>query len=224
MFKKTEIALIIIISIIIAFAITLVKTPEIFAYVLLSIFLVIIINTIAKKITAYYADSEAEVKIWQMERWGLAGILTAGGYFHPSKEFKHPFPLGAFLPIITKVLLMPLTNFVWMACLIFDVKTKVYKSAKRHNITYGFSEITDYQIGLIAASGIIANLVFAFIFYLIGIPEQMNFARLSIIYAFFNMLPLSNLDGNKIYFGNAKMWFFLEALTLGALGYALFLP
>ena len=224
MLKLQEGASIVIISLIIAFAITLVETPAYFFYTLLSVFLIISINTIAKKVAAYYAESEVEVKIWQLERWGLIGILLSEGFFHPSREFKRPFPIGAFLPIVSKILLFPVANFVWMGSLIFDVKTKIYKAAKRHNITFSFSEITDYQIGLIASAGILANLTIAVIAYLIGVPPEMNFAKLSAFYVFFNMLPLSNLDGNKIFFGNKIIWYTLEGLALVGVGYAIFLP
>ncbi|MBT3405498.1 hypothetical protein HN832_00655 [archaeon] len=222
MFKTKELALIIVISLILAFSITLVETQQIFLWTLLSVFLVIMVNLIAKKITAYNLDSEIEAKLWQLERWGLSGIILTGGIKNPNKKFRTPIPVGAIFPIVSKLIFLSLSNLVWMASLVFDVKTKVYKAAKRHNPIYSFSEITDYQIGLIAASGIIANLVFAVIGYLIGLPPQMNFAQLSIFYAFWNVLPLSNLDGNRIYWGNNLMWYTIAAITLMAFGYALF--
>jgi len=55
-------------------------------------------------------------------------------------------------------------------------------------------EITEFQIGLIAAAGITLNLIFGVIGYLAGWPL---FTKLSIWYAFFNILPLSNLDGKN---------------------------
>jgi Zn-dependent protease len=97
-----------------------------------------------------------------------------------------------------------------MASLVFDVKAKVYKAAKRHG-QFSFSEITEFQIGLIAASGIILNFILAIAGYLIGFEL---FSKLNIYYAFFNMFPISNLDGNKIFFGNLTMWAFLATLTL----------
>ena len=222
MFKKHEIPSIIAISIILAFAITLVQTKESFLYILLSVFIIVLINILAKKIVAYQVDSEIETKIWEIERWGLSGILLTKGVMHPAKKFKKPIPLGAFLPLISKAILFPITNLVWMASLTFDVKTKIYKAAKRRT-RYSFSEITDYQIGLIAGAGILANLIFAGIGYIIGLPGEMDFVRLSVFYAFFNMLPISKLDGNRLFFGNQIMYYTLGILTLAAMGYALFL-
>jgi membrane-associated protease RseP (regulator of RpoE activity) len=137
--------------------------------------------------------------------------------FKPHKHLKRPFPMGAFLPIIVAALTMGYVY--WLATLVFDVKAKVYRAAKRHGL-YSFTEMTEYHIGLIAAGGIVANLLFALIGYLIGFPEQMNFVSLSIFYALFNMLPISSLDGNKIFFGSIILWSFLATIVLIAVGLA----
>ena len=97
-----------------------------------------------------------------------------------------------------------------MASLVFDIKPKVYRAAKRHGL-YSFSEVTEYQLGIIAATGIVINLALAIIGYFLGFH---TFAQLNIYFAFFNMLPLSTLDGNKIFFGNIVLWSFLASLTL----------
>ena len=168
--------------------------------------MVIVLNVVAKKITSYYLDSEVEVKLWEMKRWG----------WRSHHYFKKPFPLGVFLPILTTAL--SFGYVVWMACLTFDVKAKVYRAAKRFQL-YSFSEMTEYHIAFIATAGIIINLIFAIIGYLLGFYE---FSKLNIYFAFFNMIPLSSLDGNKILFGNIVLWAFLAALTLIGLGCAAF--
>ncbi|MBU4069739.1 MAG: hypothetical protein KJ646_02045 [Nanoarchaeota archaeon] len=206
MIDKKEFASIIVISIILAFTLSLVQTWKIFLYTLLSIFLIILINILAKKITSYYLDSEIKIKIWEIKRFGFKA------HYH----LKRAFPAGAFFPVIFTAFSSGYFN--WMACLIFDVKTRIYKAAKRHGL-YSFSEIPEYHIGLIAASGIGINLFCAIIAYLIGFQE---FAKLSIYYAFFNILPLSDLDGNKIFFGSLVMWSFLASLTLIGVIFALF--
>jgi|SRR3989344_9119764 len=211
MLTKKEIPIIILVSIILALVISLVKSLELFLYALLSVFLIIIINVVAKKITAFYLDSEIEVKLWEIKRYG----------FRASSYFKRPFLAGVFFPIILAA--FSFGYFIWMASLVFDVKAKVYRAAKRHSI-YNFSEMTEYHIGLIAAAGILANLVFSIVGYLIGLPEQMAFTRLSAFYIFFNMLPISDLDGNKIFFGSIILWSFFAAIALAGLGYVLLIP
>jgi Zn-dependent protease len=207
MLNTRELAYIITISIILAFTISLVETLELFLFTLFFVFLVIIINVLAKKITAFILDSEIEIKLWEVKRWG----------YRAHHHLKKTFPAGAFLPLLVTGLSFGF--LYWMSCLVFETKGKVYRAAKRWGL-YSFSEITEYHIALIAGFGILANLVFAIIGYIIGMPE---FARLNIYFAFFNILPISDLDGSKILFGSIVFWSFLAILTLIALGYALFL-
>jgi hypothetical protein len=75
-----------------------------------------------------------------------------------------------------------------MASLIFEVKPKVYRSAKRYGL-YSFSEMSEYHIAIIAASGILMNLFIALIFYLFGFESS---ARIALYYSFFNLLPIRN--------------------------------
>ena len=205
MLNKKEIIVIVIITVTLAFSISLIKSLETFLYTLLAVFLVLIINIFAKKIASFYLDSEIEIKLWEIKRYG----------FKAHKHFKKPFPAGAFLPIISKIFLFPFNSFVWMASLVFDVKPKIYRTAKRHNL-YSFSEMTEYHLGLIAAAGILANLVFAVIGYFLGFTD---FVKLNIYFAFFNMLPISDLDGNKIFFGSLVLWSFLASIVLIGLVY-----
>ena len=209
MLTKKEIIAILVATIILAFSINLITSISSFLYTLLAVFVLILVNLIAKKITSFHLDSEIETSLWEIKRYGVKA----------HHRFKKPFPLGSFLPILSKLILFPINSFVWMASLVFDVKAKTYRSAKRHGL-YKFSEMTEDHIGYIAAAGIGANLALAIIGYLIGFPL---FAKLNIYYAFFNMIPISNLDGNKIFFGNLVLWVFLAVITLIGLGYALFL-
>ena len=209
MLTKKEIIAILVATVILAFSINLIASISSFLYALLAVFIIILINLIAKKMTSFHLDSEIEISLWEIKRYGVKA----------HHRFKKPFPLGAFLPILSKLILFSINSFVWMASLVFDVKAKTYRSAKRHGL-YKFSEMTEDHIGYIAAAGIGANLVLAIIGYLIGYPL---FAKLNIYYAFFNMIPISNLDGNKIFFGNLVLWIFLAVITLIGLGYALFL-
>lgn len=206
MLDKKEIISILMISLILAFVISLMESLKIFLYTLLAVFLVIMINITAKKVMSFYLDSEIEIKIWEIKRYG----------FKSHREFKKPFLAGAFFPIITTAFSFGYIN--WLACLVFDVKAKIHRAAKRYGL-YTFSEMTEYHIGLIAAAGIFANLFFAVVGYLLNFQ---NFSELNIYFAFYNMIPLSDLDGNKIIFGSFVLWSFLAAITLIGLFYALF--
>jgi len=199
MLNRKEITAIIIATIILGFTLSATNFSfKTLAYTALTIFLILIINISAKKITSFYLDSEIEIKFWEMRQFG----------WRKHWKFKKPFAIGALFPIITTILSQGYFN--WMAALAFDVKPKVYRGARRHGL-YSFSEMTEYHIALIAASGIFANFLFAIIGYLVGFPE---FAKLNIYLAFFNLIPLSELDGNKIFFGSLTLWSFLAAVAL----------
>ncbi len=205
MFGKKELIEIVVIILILSFSISLIRSIDVFLYSLMLIFFVVGANLTAKKIASFYLDSEMEVRIWETQTFG----------FRPGQHFKKPLLIGAILPVVTSVLTFG--GFVWLASLVFDVKPKIYKAARRHGL-YAFSDMTEYEIGLIAAAGIIMNFVLAIAAYLIG-SDQL--ARLSIYYAVFNMIPLSELDGNKVFFGSIIMWSFLASLALVGLAYAL---
>jgi Zn-dependent protease len=207
MLNQKEIGTLIILTLVLTIALGFLKSTEIFLTILLSVFLVLIFNIAAKKIAAFYLDSEIEIKPWQIERYG----------YKKHQYFKRPLPAGIFLPIL--VSLISLGNVFWLASMIFDVKPKKYRAAKRHGL-YSFSEMTEDHIGLIAAAGVFTNLVLAVISYFLGF---VIFSKINIYFAFFNMLPLSDLDGNKIFFGNLVLWSFLAILSIIGLGYIFFL-
>ena len=209
MLNQREIAYIIATSIVLAFGITLLKDIILFLMALLGVFLVLMINILAKKIAGFYLDSKVEAKLWEFKRYG----------FKPHQTLKTPLPAGLIIPLLSKLILFPLNGFLWMASMTFDVNAKKYKAARRHGI-YSFSEITEDQIGIIAAAGIFANLIFCILFYMVG---WTFFATLNIWFVFFNMIPISELDGNKIFFGNRVLWVVLAIISLIALGYTFFL-
>jgi len=213
MISKKEILILVLVSFVIAFSITLAKDLNLFLLTLIGIFVLIGVNVFTKKIMAYFLESEIEIKIWEIKRFG----------FKTNSYWKKAFPMGAFAPLISKIFLFPLNSgFVWMASFVFDVKAKAYRAAKRHGM-YSFSEMTEEHIGRIAAAGIFANLTLAILFYIIGGNFGILFAKLNIWFVFFNMIPISDLDGNKIFFGNLVLWSFLAIITLIGLGYTFFL-
>lgn len=206
MFKGKEIAEIILVWIFLVFAISLFKLEEV---VSTAVFVIIILaaSILAEKLAAYYFEAEIETKVWRARRFGLK----------PWMYLKKPIPLGILLPLFFS--LFSLGYFVWMAALEFDVKPAKHRAAKRHGF-YSYHEMTEWHIGCIASFGIFASLILAIIAYLAGYPEL---SRLSVYFACFNMLPISNLDGNKIFFGSRILWTTLAVICLIFLGYAIFL-
>ena len=207
MFKKKEWITILIVGVVLAISISLIETWKGFWITTIAIFSAILINVFAKKGFAYYIDSEIEIKIWEIKRYG----------FKPHQRFKRAFPAGIFFPIMISA--FTYGSLMWLGSLVFEVKPKIYRAAKKHGL-YSFSEMTEFQIGLIAIAGVVANLLFAVIGYFLGWGE---FARLNIWFAFFNILPISDLDGSKIFFGDLVLWSLITSIVIIAVGYVLVL-
>lgn len=210
MFDKKEIAIIAMFSIVLGFIVSNFQTSRTFWYSALSILIILSVNTLVKKIAGHYFESDVKINIWEVKRYG----------WRPGNTFRKGLAAGIILPIFLK--LITLGKFNWLACITFDVDAKVSRAAKRHDI-YTFSELSEYHLGIIAAWGIFANIFLAIVAYLVGFPSEMNFVKLSIYYAFFNLIPLSDLDGNKIFFGSTILWAFLASIVLLGLLFSFFI-
>lgn len=198
MFNKKEIWIIVPTIIVLAFVIALTDLKTLFFTALIYITIIILLNIFTKKLMGEYLDTEVEIKAWEMKRY----------WFRKHDYFKKPIPIGLILPIVLKVITAGFLN--WTASLSYDVKAKIYRKAKRHGL-YAFTDISEAQIGVIAGVALIINLIAALIGYLIGFPD---FAKLSLAFVFFSLIPLSELDGNKIFFGSIALWIFLMTLTI----------
>jgi hypothetical protein len=199
---------IVIIAIILAFAVSL-KELNIMTFLtsLLFFAIIFIVYIGAKKWTAYYLQAAVETKIWMFQRYG----------FKEKQYFKKLIPIGVILPFLVSVL--TLGNFFWLAATQSDITARRSRVIKKHDF-YSFSEMTEFHIGVIPAAGIFACIILAFIAYFFNLGEL---GRLSIFFACFNMIPVGNLDGTKVFFGSLILWFVLAAVSLIALGYAILL-
>jgi len=199
---------ILLVIIILAFAVSFVKLT-LFNFLVAALFFVIIfaVNLAAKKAMSYYLQAEVETRVWQFQRYGIK----------EKQYLKYPVPIGIILPFL--VSLLSLGSVYWLAATQSEITARKSRVIKKHDF-YSFTEMTEWHIGLIPAAGIFACLVLAFIAYFIN---QGELGRLAIFSACFNMIPLGNLDGTKIFFGSLILWFVLAAFSLIGLGYAMLL-
>jgi len=176
-----------------------------FLYPGIVIFLIIIgANVLIKKAVGYLLEIDVKTKFWSIYQWG----------FRKDAHFRKPLPmlwLPLLLSLFTKGLLW------WMAILEFDITPKTERVAKRHGL-YRFTQLTEWHVGWIAAWGIILNLVLAIIAYIAGFE---TFARLSIYFAAWSVIPLPGLDGLKIFFSSKGLWATLFTITMIILGWGL---
>lgn len=177
-----------------------------------TVFLVIIINIIAKKIIATHFESKIKISLWEFSRFLFYNPISKKlKNYKPHQKIKKPFPAGFFMPLIVKFLSAGLLN--WMASLTFDVKGTIYRTARKHSM-YQYSEVTEGEMAWIAFAGIFANLIFAILGYMINMPL---FSKLNLTYAFYNTIPIGNLDGIKLFFGKKELfWVTAIIVSIGA--------
>ncbi|MDP3881519.1 MAG: hypothetical protein Q8Q31_01435 [Nanoarchaeota archaeon] len=159
----------------------------------------ILIVVLAKKSMANALDSDVEHEIWKVSRYGLK----------PNWHFDKPILAGIILPIF--ISLFSLGVAVVPTLLTYETRALKRRAAKRFG-HYSYTEMTDWHIALIGAAGIISALVISIILYSTKYNLE-YFAIISTLYAFFNMVPISKLDGAQIFYGSRLLWTTLALIT-----------
>jgi Zn-dependent protease len=162
---------------------------------------------ICKKFAASLLDADVEHRTWTMSRYG----------YRPEQKLNSEWPTGVILPIIGTVFSLGL--FKIMTLLAYEARAKAYRSARRFGF-YSYTELTDWHNGLIGAAGVISLLLLSFIAYFANFEYL---AKIAAYYAFFNMIPISDLDGTQIFMGSRILWTALAVITLIFTAYALIL-
>ena len=117
------------------------------------------------------------------------------GFKESMRLSKFSFPAGLLVPLALLFLTFGYLKFI--AITVFEVTVLPRIRS--------FAKISELQLSLIALGGIIANLLVSFAFFLGGLNE---FAKMNLYFAFFNLIPFSDLDGSKILFGSRLLWVF----------------
>lgn len=158
--------------------------------------LALIVNTIGKKLVAHFYDANAEISHWHLKRYGYWRWMY----------FKKLFPIWVVAPLI--FFLASAGSVKWLAVTTFETSPAITR--ERHK----FSKMTEWDIALIAVGGVIFNIILAFISKLLGYD---SFANWNLWFALFNLIPFSDLDGAKIFFGSRFLWVFIVIFTLAIL-------
>ena len=162
----------------------------------LLIFSIIIVTNLAtKKIISEHYAIKIEHKLWTLQRWG----------YYERSYFKKPFPIGLiapfFLAIFSLGYLKPFTFFQFEA---ENLPAKRLLKAHGQRRAHRKEEINEEDLGYTAASGFYALLLLALIGIIIK-PYLPSFgadlAKYSIYFGIWNLLPLGQLDGSKLFFG-----------------------
>ena len=166
--------------------------------------LTVLVSVFCKKLTAKIIDIKIEHKIWIFQRWWIG----------KSSHLKNPVPTGVIIPAILSLIS---NGFITCFSLLqFESKALPGKAVKKYG-TKRFSEIMDWDLCMIGFYGILGLLFLSIIakifpFTLSGF-NLMLLSKYSFYYAIWNLLPISSLDGAKMFFGSSRLYIFTLILT-----------
>lgn len=199
----------IVLSLVIGFSSIISKNYENLAKSFLFALVILAVVVYARKGVARLLDCDAEHEIWLVKRYGI----RAHDYF------KDGALAGVIIPLVISIATLGYIKF--MSVIMFEARALKYRAAKRFGF-YSFVEITEWHNAIIGAGGILAVLLLAVVAYLLPFNLE-PLARLAAYYAFWNMLPISKLDGTQILFGSKILYAVLAIVTTIFAAYALLL-
>jgi len=204
---KHILAAIIIFTVVGSFAFMLNDQWDMLPVVFLFSTIIIFVSIFAKKLVAYWLDSDVEHELWKFSRFGIK----------PWQHFKNDISAGIIFPLILSLFSLGWLKF--SAFLTYEARALKKRAAKRFGY-YSFAELTEWHNALIGAAGIVACFLISIIAYFAS-PNLEFLAKLAAFYAFSNILPLPKLDGIQIFFGSRVLYTALLIITLIFMGYAL---
>ena len=197
-----EILVIVLSTIILTLAINYGHPNSSFLEGLIIFFVILFVNYGVKKVVARHYEITINVKPWEIYQFG----------FKEKNHFKKPLTM-IWWPLF--VSLFTMGSFWWFPILEFDVKAKPERATRRHGL-YRFAEVTDNHIAHIAFWSIMSTLALLLLGYAFfgGALWFGHFAKISIFYALWSLVPISRLDGSKLFFGQKWLWFLTLVITL----------
>jgi len=199
--EMTIVALaIVLMTLVISFSKGELKIEKVLLYFLFSL-IILLLSVFAKKIIARVINVEIEQNFWQWQRYGLA----------KRSYFKRPIPLGLILPAFLSIIsLGAIKAFCFLQFTAKALPSKVVKKygAKR------FSGIMEWDDALIVFYSVIPLLALALLSRIIALSETIELSKITIYYVIWNLIPISNLDGTKLFFGSRPLFIFTWILAL----------
>jgi len=192
-FNKKEIIWIILSIIILGFIIefsteyTLNYTGFIYATI------IILTSVLIKNLAADYFYVTIEHTIWEVKHW----------WWTKRSHFKKPIPFGLILPFF--IAFVSIGTIKMMTLLQFNGKPSKKRLLKKRGAVRK-SEVNESDFAFISAWASWGLIILAIIASLIHQPELSKYA---IYYGFWNLLPISQLDGAKLFFGSFINWILL---------------
>ena len=180
------------------------KDHDIFYYAATSFLIIITLNVFIKKLSGYYLETGVRTKFWSWYYFG----------FRKDFHFKKPVPM-VWLPLL--LVLFTRGFFWWLNILEFDVEAKTERVSRRHGL-YRFTEVTEWHIAWIIGWALMANFALAIIAYIAGFEL---FAKLSVYFIAWNLIPISGFDGAKLFYASRAFWIISASIAIIVLGWGL---
>lgn len=182
--------------------------PEKILISILIFAIIIIVNLSAKKLISNFYSIKIEHNVWQLQRW----------YYHRKSYFKRPIPIGLIMPFFLAILslgyLKPFTFFQYNA---ENLPAKRLLKAYGNRRAVRKEVINEADFGYTSSAGFYSLLILALIGFLLK-PYFPIFgselAKYSIYFGLWNLIPFSQLDGSKLFFGTPIAWFFLTIIYI----------
>ncbi|TAL80754.1 MAG: hypothetical protein EPN88_00990, partial [Bacteroidetes bacterium] len=128
---------------------------ELLIYVALFSVIIIFVHIFVKKWAAFMFDCSVEHKVWHVYKVG----------WREHHHFRKELPFGIIIPLIFSA--FSLGVFKLMTLITYETHALKHRAARRFGY-YSFTEITDWDNGLIGAAGIVGLLVLSIIGYIMG--------------------------------------------------------
>ena len=166
--------------------------------------IIIFTSIIVKKLVSSNYAIKIENKPWELQRF----------WFRETSYFKKPLVFGLILPFFLSILslgyIKPFTFFQFDAENIPEkrlLKTRGERKPQRKET------INEEDLAYTSAAGfyalILLTLLGLFIESFLKIGFGTDLAKYSIYYSIWNMVPFSQLDGTKLFFGSIITWVFV---------------
>ncbi len=155
---------------------------------------IILVPVITKKLVSGIYNIKVEHSIWKAQRW----------WFTERAKFKRAFPIGLVIPFFLS--LMSLGYIKIMTLLQFDAENLPKKRLLKKRGEVRKTEINESDLAFTAAWGFWSLILLAILTAILNQPEL---AKYSIYYGIWNIIPISQLDGTKLFFGSFPNWVIL---------------
>ena len=171
-------------------------------------FIMIILNALACELAVLRFGCDAEYRLWGTRNipWTVKKLFS---HLREKERFKKEVPLWLIVPLVCIFATLGLVK--WLAVLVFEAVPVHLSRMKKGRL---YAELTEWDLALIASLGPLVSVLLAVVSKIISGGLFEVFATMNIWYAFFNLLPLSDFNGAKIFYGSKILWAFLFIFTL----------